>query len=172
MKEVINQIIDKFSPYQLFCNLFPGFLVVRGFCYVTSTTLVTENICETLGVIYFYGVAVSRVASIIVEPVLKRLFKIQFAPYSEYLEALRQDISLADLMREANMFRILLTVVLILLFIFLLNLIPFVQKRWCSSCFFVISQVIVFIPVFACSYRKQCVFVVERIEKILRKEEK
>lgn len=171
MKEVINQILDKFSPYQLFCNLFPGYLVIRGFCYLTSTTLATENICEVLALSYFYGVAVSRIASTIVAPVLKWVLKIKFAPYTKFLDAMSLDMSLGDLVREANMFRALLTSILILLVVWMLNFIPFMRSHWSSPHCFILFHALVLVPVLALSYRKQSEFVVGRIEKNAHKGE-
>lgn len=166
MKDTINQMLDKFSPYQFFCNLLPGVLIVNGFCYVTSTALATENLCETFVIFYFYGVAVSRIASIIVEPGLKRLLKIKFTPYTRYLEALFQDMTLADLMREANMFRALLTCSLILLLVWVLNFIPFMRAHWSSPDCFILVHALVLIPVFALAYRKQCKIVKLRVLKL------
>lgn len=162
MKDAIVQLLDKISPYQVFCNFLPGFLVVNGFCYLSSVALCTHNFFETCIIYYFFGVVVSRIGSVVIEAIFRRFKWIEYAPYNDYLTSLAKDSSLADLSRESNMYRSLLTGSVIVLVIHVANrLYPI---NWCSGkCFAAFLAVLVLL--FSLAWIKQVRYIKKRIDK-------
>lgn len=73
MEGLIKPIVEKISSYNLFNNLFPGIL----FCYLLKTMLgivvVSNNWIENLVIYYFVGIVISRVGSIVIEPIMKKI---------------------------------------------------------------------------------------------------
>jgi hypothetical protein len=79
----VSDFIEKISSYNLFNNLLPGVV----FCLLAdkffSFSLIQSDIVVGLFFYYFVGLVISRVGSIIVEPLLKNIKIIEFTKYSE-----------------------------------------------------------------------------------------
>ena len=67
----MNDIINKISNYNLFNYLFPGILYTASVNHFTRLQLPTDNLLEAFFVCYFIGLVISRIGSLIVEPLLK-----------------------------------------------------------------------------------------------------
>ena len=64
----IESLLEKLSSYNLLNNLLPGAI----FCYLLKTIVnidISNNIVEDLFVYYFIGMIISRIGSIIIEPI-------------------------------------------------------------------------------------------------------
>ena len=93
MEEGCKKLIEKISSYNIFNNLLPGII----FCYIvektTRLTFQTGEVWEKIFIYYFVGMIINRIGSIFVEPMLKSLKTkkkkkfLEFAPYSDYIEA-------------------------------------------------------------------------------------
>lgn len=70
-ESVMNDIINKISNYNLFNYLFPGILYTASVNHFTRLQLPTDNLLEAFFVCYFIGLVISRIGSLIVEPLLK-----------------------------------------------------------------------------------------------------
>lgn len=73
MDELLKQIVGKISSYNIFNNLYPGIL----FCYVLKIVLdinlLSNNWFENLILFYFAGMVISRIGSVIIEPIMKKI---------------------------------------------------------------------------------------------------
>lgn len=83
---MMKELFDKLSTYNIFNFLLPGilFAVVGG--EISSYTFVQQDIVVGAFVYYFIGLVVSRVGSVIVEPIFKALGIIKFEPYPTSLK--------------------------------------------------------------------------------------
>lgn len=101
----MESLIEKISGYNLLNNLLPGIL----FCFIAETKLslviVPNDIVVALVVYYVVGMIVSRVGSLIVQPVLE--FVGLFKPYDhhKYVAAERSDPKISPLLETANLYR-------------------------------------------------------------------
>ena len=114
MEELLKQITDKISSYNIFNNLYPGAL----FCYVLkfmfNTNLLLDNWFENLILFYFVGMVLSRIGSLIIEPIMKQIkikkkSILQFSSYSDYSEASKEDPVVAILSETNNTYRTLIS---------------------------------------------------------------
>lgn len=111
MKEIINKI----SSYNLFNYLFPGVLFVVLLKETTNYNLVQENIVEGAFVYYFFGLMISRIGTLAIEPILKKFKFLRYKPYPSFVKASKEDEKLNVLSESNNMLRTLCTLFLILI---------------------------------------------------------
>ena len=107
----MEAILSLLSTYELFNNIFPGII----FSYILS--LQNYNIIpnkidvyEKLFLYYFIGLIISRIGSLFLEPLFKKLKIIKFADYSEFLKVEEKDNKIAIYVRVNNMYRSLIIV--------------------------------------------------------------
>ena len=99
MKELLGQL----SSYNLFNYLLPGVLFAVIATRTTQLTLVIEDVVLGAFLYYFYGMVISRVGSVIIEPMLKTFKLVEFVSYEKYIAAYSLDSKIAKL-------RILMTI--------------------------------------------------------------
>ena len=107
-------IIDKLSSYNIFNYLLPGTLFAGIGSQISSCSLIETNLLVAPFLYYFYGLIISRIGSLVIEPVLKKLGFLKFAGYAEYVSASRDDASLDRLSEVNNMYRTLCSLLLVL----------------------------------------------------------
>lgn len=160
----MEKILDKLSSYNLLNNLFPGTI----FCYLMNIligiNLLNEDFIVNIFLFYFVGMIVSRIGSVVVEPILRKFKFIIFADYSKYVIASRQDPKIDILSETNNTYRSILGVCITLLicklYLYLINKITILKDY--SSIIIIISIFILF----AFAYRKQTSYIKRRVEKI------
>lgn len=114
MGDMLKQIVDKISSYNIFNNLYPGII----FCYLLKimfkTYILSDNWFENLIVFYFVGMVLSRVGSVIIEPLMQRIKirkipLLQYASYKDYEIASTLNPFIATLSETNNTYRVLLS---------------------------------------------------------------
>ncbi|WP_449077970.1 hypothetical protein [Ruminococcus sp.] len=160
----MSNIIEKLGAYQILTNLLPGIFFSLCLEFLFDISLPTENIVEDIVIYYFIGFIISRIGSLIIEPFLKKINFIKFAPYNEFLKALKKDSKIDTLSELNNFLRSLLTSV---------TLLPLVKlgqelsiKCPCLSEFYVWIILIVIFLLFLFSYQKQTNYVRKRVDVI------
>lgn len=110
----MEKVLDKLSSYNVFNYLFPGVV----FCVIAdrylAILLLQESIVNGLFLCYFTGLVISRIGSIVIETVLKKTGIVQFADYQSFVKAAKEDTKIEVLSESNNMYRTLLSVILIL----------------------------------------------------------
>ena len=161
-KKAMKEIIDKISSYNLFNYLFPGVLFAVLLEEHTHYTVLPEEIVLALFVCYFLGLVISRIGSLVIEPTLKLLNIIQFAPYEDFILASKSEPKLSLLSEANNMYRTLCA-----LFVSLGIAILF---EWLTSSYKFIHNAAPFLlfitltGLFVLSYRKQTMFITKRVK--------
>ncbi len=172
MEEILKQIVEKISSYNIFNNLYPGIVFVYLLKFMFRIKILLENWFENLIVFYFVGMILSRIGSIIIEPIMKKIKVIKYAPYSDYVKASSIDPLVDTLSEVNNTYRTLLSTFICALVykvgitineICLKNEITFLQDNtnWILLIFLII--------LFAFSYVKQTNYVREKVEFVLRR---
>lgn len=172
MEELLTQIVEKISSYNIVNNLYPGILFVYVLKIMFGTNLLSNNWFENLIVFYFVGMVLSRVGSIIIESVMKKIKIIKYAPYQDYVKASSIDPLVATLSETNNTYRTLLSAFICAFMyklgasineICLKNKITFLQenKDW------ILLTLLIFLFVF--SYVKQTSYVRKRVESVLKR---
>jgi hypothetical protein len=112
--EPMKEILAKISSYNIFNYLFPG--AVFGFLADTIQILHLPkgDLATLLLLYYFIGMVVSRLGSVILEPMLKRAKFLKYADYGKYVTACEKDAQIITLVESSNTYRTLTSVFLAL----------------------------------------------------------
>lgn len=160
----MSEFLDKLTSYNLFNYLLPGVVFSVLSDSLLSTSLIQDDVFVGVFLYYFIGLVLSRVGSVVIEPLLKVLRFIRFEDYPSYLNAETMDKKIAVLQEASNTYRTLLAGFVVLSIGVLIE--PYfkydlhsLEERWR------------FIPVllmilFAFGFRKQTQFIVKRIQKV------
>ena len=182
MEDIIKNLFVKISSYDIFNNLFPGIIFCSIVEKTTRISLQTGEIWEKLFLCYFIGMIISRIGSIFIEKFLKSI-KIKnkktkekeaflnFAPYSDYIEASENNSFIKILNETNNTYRTIIAM--------LIAVIGVKVYDWflydCINNFGVTGNNIVFIVaclliiiLFVISYKKQTDYIRERVEKYVK----
>lgn len=155
-------IIEKLNSYQILTNLMPGAFFGLGIKFLFGLMLPTQNVGEEVITYYFMGLIINRIGSLVVEPILKKIGFVRFAPYSEYTKTEKLDSKIITLSEMNNYTRSLLTSVLIFPIIGVLQVV-FAKWIWLSTGWR-IWVIALLILLFLLTYRKQTEYVRKRIE--------
>lgn len=185
MEEVIKNVMEKISSYNIFNNFFPGIV----FCYIvkhtTRISLANGEILENLFIYYFIGMMISRIGSMFVEKWLKSLQVkdkitktkkpfLNFAPYEKYIEASEKDAFIKVLNETNNIYRTIISVFLLVivaklydwLFYDYVKCLGIVGKNLIC-----ISGCLIIIMLFIYSYKKQTDYIRSRVERYSKSKE-
>lgn len=167
MENVAEKMLERISSYNLFNNLLPGAV----YCFLLNKLLginfCSGNIVEDLFIYYFTGMVVSRIGSVIIEPICKKIKFVKFAKYGDFLKASKKDEKIDILSETNNTYRTMLSLMLVLL---ITKLYIFISSK-CETIVAWTPVVIITVLflLFAFSYRKQTSYVRERVIKINEK---
>ena len=162
----MKEIIDKITSYNLFNYLLPGVLFAVIAEKLTPFNFIQENIIIGAFVYYFIGLVISRVGSLIIEPFLKKISFLKFAPYPDFVSTAKDDQKLEVLSEANNMYRTfsaLFASLLILKFYSIIE-IKFLAIKTYNPYILIVLLLIMFL----CAYRKQTKYITGRIESILK----
>lgn len=164
LMEILKLVVDKLSQYNFLTNILPGTVLCVLLKYFVGLNLIPADYYQAGIVFYFAGIVNGRVGSLIIEPILKKIKFIVFAPYPDFIEAEKKDGKIMVLSQENNTFRSYISVVFVVLVAYVLKNNSFFEICHAS----VDAQLVLLIALlllFLFSYRKQTKFVKKRIEQ-------
>lgn len=167
--EIFKILVDKLSQYNFLTNILPGTVLCVIMKDLVGYDLMPDGYYQAGVVFYFAGMVNSRVGSLIIEPILKAISWVTFAPYSKFLQAEREDSKLTILSQENNVFRSYISVMFICT-------IGYIYKNYSLGWRHFFSDeplvlIIFLLVLFLFAYRKQTSFVRKRVEDIIRRSE-
>lgn len=119
---------------------------------------------------YFIGVTVSRIGSVIIEPLFKLIKLIKFKPYSEFVMAADNDSKLEILSETNNMYRSFVSLMFSIGIIEAYKLL--IEKLEISEIVNGLIIILILLVLYSLSYRKQTNYISKRIEtRVGNKEE-
>ena len=161
----MDKLIEKLSEYNILNYLIPGVLFL---CFIDALEIhdINEkNIFLMLFGGYFAGMILSRLGSIIIEPLFKWLKIVVYASYSDYLKAEKKDTKLPRLVSENNMFRTFVAMFILLIIMYLCSLSSrinvFLHSRWA-----ILFLMIILLILYSLAFRKQTSYIRKRVYKI------
>lgn len=163
----MEDLLKKVSSYQLFNYLLSGAVLVATLDKTTSIHLSPDDAILAFFAYYFVGMVVSRIGSLVVEPVLKYLKVIKFKPHSEYVRAAALDPRIDTLSQENNTYRTLIAT-------FLVYIITYLGSAHWSKWFLqhqtlsLLVGAVLLTVLFASAYHKQTKYVTSRINTALK----
>lgn len=163
----MDKIFDKISSYNIFNYIVPGAVFMYLLSMIVKINAGLDNVFYNLCFSYFVGLLLSRVGSLIIEPIYKKVGFVKYVEYVEYSKAYKKSNSI-DLMNEINnMYRTFSSVFLVLLLIVPLSKLFFGHGINWSWLFFLDGFFWSFLFVFilmSFSYRKQTSYIKNKVE--------
>lgn len=160
----MKDILSKISSYNLFNYLLPGIVFAVLAEWITTYKIIQSDIIVGLFLYYFCGLVVSRIGSLIIEPAMKKISFVKFAPYKDYVLASAKDPTLETLSEVNNMYRTLCALFLMLLATKAFEAITLwlnLDSKASIYIFFVVLSVL-----FAFSFRKQTKYIAKRVDEV------
>ena len=165
----MKELLDKITSYNLFNHLFPGVVFVSALYATGLTKFVTDHPILGAFICYFIGMIISRIGSIIVEPVLKKF--VTWSDYSDYVEASKIDTKIDILLEGNNTYRTVISGLILygitLVALYFNDEYKLVEQYPLSAR---LGLVIILTILFFVSYKKQTDYIVKRINKVCSKE--
>lgn len=157
----MDKIIDKLSAYNIFTNLFPGTI----FCFLAEDffglTLIQDDLVVAFFLYYFCGMVISRVSSIVIEPLMKKIKFVTYADYKDYVAASAEDEHLAVLLETSNSYR---SVVALLICLFATGVWTATTSAWPNfAAYSHYAFAVALLVLFSLAFRKQTRYIVERV---------
>jgi len=163
----VKDLLSKLSSYNIFNNLLPGVVFVVLVETLTTFSLVQKDVVLGVFLYYFIGLVISRIGSLLIEPLLKLTRFVQFANYPDFVSASSADTKLDTLSESNNMYRTFCSLFLVLLIVKgyeRLSLACPVLQQWTTE--IVIGGLL---ALFAFAYRKQTAYITKRVETTIKK---
>lgn len=161
----MKELLEKLSSYKLFNYLFPGVLFAAFGEQLTTYSFIHDNIIVGLFVYYFIGLVVSRIGSLILEPLLKRIHFLHFSTYTDFVYASKVNDKIEILSEANNSFRTLTSVFLCLM---CLRFFEFLEKTYPSiSEYSNMFTLLLLVVLFVFSYRKQTNYINAQIRRTI-----
>ncbi|MBT7558188.1 hypothetical protein HN615_14895 [Candidatus Woesearchaeota archaeon] len=163
-------VLEKISRYNLSNYLLPGIVFIA---FTSKTTefdiikLFNENLVIILFLAYFTGTIISRIGSLIFEPILRKIKFVTFAKYPDYLEVQKIDKKLDDLSEENNTYRTYISLFAILLIFYLFIFLAEYFSLYIKDVGIILVGALFVLFLF--SYRKQTNYIRSRVNKNLNK---
>lgn len=101
----MKDLLEILSSYNIFNYLLPGIVFVVLAEGLTIFQFVQQDIVLGVFLYYFIGLVISRLGSIVIEPILKWIGFVHFAPYTDFVSASKEDKALEVLSEANNMCR-------------------------------------------------------------------
>ncbi len=164
----MEKLLEKLTSYNLFNYLLPGIIFSVLLETTTNYSIIHKDIMIEAFLAYFIGLIISRVSSIIIEPLLKKIKFVKFADYKDFVLASESDKKIELLSESNNMYRVFISLFFILTIIILYE--KFLQDMFSEYTSYIV--IIGLLTLFLFSYRKQTSYITERIEIFKDKQKK
>ena len=106
MTDVINSLFNKLSAYQLLSLMLPGASLLGTLKFIFTIDIkVNENIWWFLLASYVVGIILSRIGSLLIEEVFKKMGFIKGYNVGNYIAKRKEDDMVETLLSFANLYR-------------------------------------------------------------------
>jgi hypothetical protein len=157
-------LLSKISSYDLLNYLLTGIIFVILADKLTHYSFIQPDIALGLFLYYFIGLVISRIGSLIIEPLLKSVSLIRFESYKNFLEASEKDKKIELLSEVNNTYRTFCSLFLILIFLKFYEWIEILVGI--STEHGLIALTASLLVIFLLSYRKQTNYITKRIQRL------
>ena len=158
----MKELLDKLSSYNIFNNLLPGIIFVVFAEVFLQRSFIQDNLFVGVILYYFIGLVISRIGSLIFEPLLKKISFLKFADYKDFVTASMTDSKLEVLSEVNNMYRTFVALFATLLISRIYEAVESVWPALKKASPFV--AVVAITTLFLVSYRKQTSYITKRVE--------
>ena len=160
----MEELVKKISSYHILNYFLPGVVFVILANKFTNYNLFVDNVIFAFFMYYFIGLTISRVGSLILDPIYKKIGLVRMLPYDDYLLAQKKDPQLDVLSEANNMFRSLSSTFFLLLLLKLWQILEIRLDILRMNNYWIL--IITLFLLFIFSYRKQTSYITSRINKV------
>ena len=164
----MQDFIKTISSYNLFNYLLPGVIFSAIATEISEYSFIQSDVIVGVFVYYFAGMVISRIGSLIIEPILRKIGFIKFSDYPDYIKGVMLDSKIETLSEANNTYRTMIalfaTILLLKFFEYMKVLFP------CLAEIDSLLLVALLFFMFLFSYRKQTTYVQKRVETSLRED--
>lgn len=160
----MKEILQKLSSYNIFNYLLPGIIFVVLLRFFTSYDLIIDEAILGAFLYYFIGMIISRIGSLIIEPLLKKMSIVKFADYHKFVKASGRDNKIELFSEVNNIYRTFISLFMLLLIVVIYE--QFSQYFNLNATIKTILIIMSLIVLFICSYRKQTKYITKRIDAV------
>jgi len=160
----MDALLDKISSYNIFNYLLPGSVFAVAADVLTSFRFLQEDIVVGLFLYYFFGLVISRIGSLMIEPGLKAVRFINFVDYGKFVKASKGDPAIEVLSETNNMYRTLCALILVLLGVVLFDRFAPALPWLMDGLPYIVGTALLVLFLFA--YRKQTAYTAKRVSKV------
>jgi len=163
----MENLLEKISSYNIFNYLLPGTLFAFLLPLVTTYNIDQKNLLLAAFAYYFIGMVISRIGSLFVEPLLRKIGFLKFSDYGDFVRASAGDEKLETLSEVNNTYRTICALILCLLVVWAYG---GAEQRWpmlLPLTPYLLGGFIFLLFLF--SYRKQTSYITKRVNAHKRK---
>jgi hypothetical protein len=165
----MDKLLEKLSSYNLLNNLIPGSV----FCFllhsICSIDILSDSVVENLFIYYFVGMILSRVGSIVVEPIAKKVKLVSYANYNDYIVASKVDPKIDTLLETKNLYRTVAACGLLIICVKIYTIAEQYLQALSYAAPYIIAGLL--LVIFLLSYRKQTNYIRKRVNHAVRVEQ-
>lgn len=118
----MEKLLDKITSFNIFTYFLPGlifsFLVER----YTSWVLLSGEVYKDVFIIYFIGLVISRIGSVIIEPILVSLKFVKMGKYEDYVAACKLNTKVEVIHEVTITYRSLLAAIIMFCLLYLVSI--------------------------------------------------
>ncbi|WP_298691412.1 hypothetical protein [uncultured Sulfuricurvum sp.] len=164
----MEKLLDKLTSYNIFNYLLPGIIFSVLLEKTTNYLIIQENIVVEAFFAYFIGLLISRISSLIIEPILKKVKFVKFADYKDFVLASESDNKIELLSESNNMYRVFISLFVVLIIVNIYE--QLFQQILGEHTNFVVTVLLLLLFLF--SYRKQTYYITQRVKIYKNKQKK
>jgi hypothetical protein len=164
------KLLEKLSSYNLLNNLIPGSVfcfLLHSICFID---ILSDSVVEILFIYYFVGMILSRIGSLVVEPIAEKTKLVSYADYGNYILASKIDSKIDILLETNNLYRTIAACGLVIIFVKLYT----VAERYLQALSYAAPYVIagLLLAIFLLSFGKQTNYIKKRVENVVQDKKK
>jgi hypothetical protein len=162
----VNEILSKISSYNIFNYLFPGAVFMVASERLGIVKMPDLDIVTKLLVYYSVGLMISRIGSLVLEPVLRWTKIVTYSDYDAYIIASERDKKIEAFIEASNTLRTIAAGAMCLMIAWLIS--GYLQGtefavRWGNE-----VTIAFFFILFVLAHRKQSSYVFKRVQHYAR----
>lgn len=160
--EALAALFGKISNYNILNNLIPGAILCVVFKYLVGYDFMSVGTLELIVIFYFAGMINSRIGSLILEPILKKIKWVTFRDHHRFVEAEQKDKKINSLVEVNNSYRSMISIAFTALLVKLYYV--GIEQHWDFGNVSEWILLVALLLLFAFAYKKQTKYIVSRID--------
>lgn len=161
----MSELINKISSYNLFNYLLPGVIFVIFIENTTTYKVLQENMIINAFLVYFIGLVISRIGSLLIEGLLKKI-----APHDKYenfITACQKDSKIEVLSEANNMYRTFISLFLLIITVLIYDKLSSGFREYT-----IYILLVLLLALFIAAYVKQTKYITKRVSHHCKKDVK